>query len=139
MMKIFILNILIFLLPIISFGQNLNECGVDDNPILTLNEAEFLSIYMNDDQKKECDFVNKKVVFVTGESASRIGSKSDYFEEIRDRNETEGKISTHIIEFNENEKAKSGGYDIIITYWVKLLTNRKKRIIIRKLSRGKKK
>jgi len=114
------------------FGQNLAECGIDNNPKLTQTESEFLNEYMNEIQRKSFDFIDKKVIFITGNSGKTIGTKSEYFDFIKEWNKDGNKIATSVVELNENENEKinSVGYDVIVTYWVKFLTKRRKRIII---------
>ncbi|MBW1299041.1 hypothetical protein [Aquimarina litoralis] len=130
-----IVTIIIMLISINVIAQNLSECGIDNNPKLTQNESEFLNKYMNDEQKKGFDFTNAKVVFVTGNSAQKIGTKIEYFNNIKDWNKNGNKIATWVVELNEEEKEKikSTGYDVIVTYWVKLLTKKRKQRILNEL------
>jgi len=123
------------LISINSIGQNLVECGIDNNPKLTQTESEFLNEYMNDIQRKDFDFTDKKVLFITGNSGKTIGTKSKYFDYIREWNKNGDKIATWVVELNPKqiEKINSAGYDVIVTYWVKMLTKRRKRIIINEL------
>ena len=125
-----IISFIILLISLNAFGQDLNQCGMDNNPKLTRSESEFLNEYMNEEQRNEVDFTDKKVIFVTGSSGHKLGTKSDYFKNIKKWDENGNKIATWAIKLNEKEKINSGGYDVIITYWVKLLTNRKKQKII---------
>ncbi len=117
------------------FGQDLAECGIDNNPKLTQTESEFLNEYMNEIQRKGFDFTDKKVIFITGNSGKTIGTKSEYFDFIKEWHKNGNKIATSVVELNENENKiiNSVGYDVIVTYWVKLLTKRRKRIIIDEL------
>jgi len=127
------ITILLVLISINAFGQNLTECGIDDSPKLTLAESQFLTEYMSNEQRKGFDFTNKKAIFVTGNSAHFFRTKSEYFDRIKEYEEKGNKIATWIVELNEKEKIKSGGYDVIITYWVKVLTKRRKRLIINEM------
>lgn len=123
-------TIILLLISISLIGQNLVECGIDNNPKLTHTESEFLNEYMNYEQRKNYDLTDKKVIFVTGNSAQQFGTKSEYFDQIKAWNKNGNKIATWLVELNENERTISGGYDVIITYWVKILfKKRKKRII----------
>lgn len=115
-------------------GQNLAECGINNDPKLTRTESEFLNKYMNDEQRKNVDFSDKKVIFITGPGASRIGTKTEYFDNIKKWQEKGGKISTWTVVLNEKEKIDSGGYDVIVTYWVKVLTKRRQRIILKQIN-----
>jgi len=125
-----IVTIILMLISINIFGQNLSECGIDNNPKLTQTESEFLTEYMNEEQRKNFDLTNKKVIFITGNSAQQLGTKSEYFDKIKEWSKNGNKIATWIVELNENERKISGGYDVIITYWVKILTKKRKKKII---------
>ena len=128
-----IVTIILLLISINSIGQNLLECGIDNNPKLTQTESEFLTEYMNDEQRKNYDLTNKKVIFVTGNNAQQFGTKSEYFDQIKKWNENGNKIATWIVELNENEQKISGEYDVIVTYWVKILTKKRKKKIINEI------
>lgn len=112
-------------------AQNLEECGLDNNPVLTAAEGDFLDKYMSDVQRNGLYFTGKKAIFVSGPGASRIGSKLDFFNGIKSWNVDRKKISCGVYILNEQEKSDSGGYDIIITYWVKVLSNSRKKKIIK--------
>ena len=129
---------LIRILPILFVsinlsGQNLSSCGIDDNPNLSTIESEFLNSYMSPDQKKGFDFTGKKALFVTGSTGQIRGRKSVYFDGIKVLDKKGDRIATSIVALNDREKAASGGYDVIITYWVKYLPNHRKRKIIKQL------
>ena len=130
-------TIIIMLFSINLIGQNLVECGIDNNPKLTQTESEFLNEYMNDIQRKDFDFTGKKVLFVTGNSGKKIGTKSEYFDYIKEWNKKGNKIATWVVELKPKqiEKINSAGYDVIVTYWVKMLTERRKKIIIKELQK----
>lgn len=120
------------LISINSIGQNLAECGIDNNPKLTQTESEFLNEYITDYNKQDFDFTNKKVIFVTGNSGNQIGTKPDYFDKIKQRNQTDDKIATWVVKLTEEEQLQSG-YDVIVTYWVKVVTERRKRKILNEI------
>jgi hypothetical protein len=126
-----ILTAIVFFISASSFSQNLNELGLDNKPTLTETESTFLTDYMTNEQRKNFNFKNKKVIFVTGKSGEQIGTKSDYFEYIREWNKNGNKIATWIVELKENEKIYSGGYDVIVTYWVKMFTEKRKKKILK--------
>ena len=126
-------TIILLLISINSIGQNLVECGIDNSPKLTQTESEFLTEYINDKQLKNYDLTDKKVIFVTGNSAQQFGTKTEYFDQIKESNKNENKIATWIVELNANERKISGGYDVIITYWVKILTKKRKNKIINEI------
>lgn len=117
-------------------AQNLDECGIDSNPKLNLTESKFLNEYLSD-RRNEFDFTNKKIIFVTGNSGNFIKDKSDYFKNVRERIGTNSRIGSDIIVLTEDEKIKSGGYDAIVTYWIKVLTERRKRKILSEINTGR--
>lgn len=117
--------IILVLISINIFAQNLSECGKDNNPKLTQTESKFLNEYMNAEQKSGIDLTEKNVLFLTGPGGSRIGDKSGYFKNLKSYDKDGRKIVTWIVQLDEKERIESG-YDIIITYWVKSLTKRRK-------------
>lgn len=134
-MRIFLTTI-VFFISVNSFSQNLDELGIDNNPNLTEAESKFLTDYMTNEQRKNINFKNKKVIFVTGESGHQLGTKSKYFDNIREWNKNGNKIATLVVELKENEKIYSGGYDVIVTYWVKMFTEKRKKKILKLVKAG---
>ncbi len=124
---------LILLVSLNTFGQHLDECGTDNDPKLTRVESDFLNQYINQEQRKNFDFTGKKMIFVTGTSAHKMGTKSDYFDQVKKWNDDGNKIATGVFELDEQEKIVSGGYDAIITYWVKTLSKKRKKKILNEL------
>ena len=98
------LTFLIFCFAISAIGQNCAECGVDDNPKLTQGESEFLNEYMTENNRQHFDFTDKKVIFVTGNSGHQFGTKSIYFDKIKERKPEEEKIATWIVKLTDEEK-----------------------------------
>ncbi|WP_375562101.1 hypothetical protein ACE193_06010 [Bernardetia sp. OM2101] len=130
------LTLLLLLISLTTFGQNLDECGNDDNPEFSQVESEFLNSYFSD---QNIDFTGKKVIFVTGSSGKDITTKSDYFNAIKEFDEGEHKIATRVFYLNEQQKIDTGGYDIIITYWVKVVfSDKAKQKIVKRVSRKNK-
>lgn len=117
---------------VIVFGQNLAECGIDNNPKLSHLESEFMNGYVKDQEQKDFDFTGKRVLFVTGNSGHTIGRKSEYFKFIKDWDADGHKIATWVVALNpnQNEQLKAAGYDVMVTYWVKFLTKRRIRLIL---------
>lgn len=113
------------------FGQNIEDCGLEESFELTKVEADFLNNYLKED-RKEFDFTNKKIIIVSGNIGQNIDSKKQYFKDIKSRLEFGTQIPTTLILFNEEEKLKSG-CDGILTLWVKIFTEKGKRKIIKKL------
>lgn len=122
--------------PIGALGQDLTDCGVNDNPELNGNEAKFLNTYFAG-RPDTFDFRYKKLLFVYGSSGTLKGSKSWYFEQIRQKTKDQPGSKPFVISgsgivvLSESERIASGGYDAIITYYVKQFTNRRKRITVR--------
>lgn len=122
-------TIILMLISINLTGQNLAKCGIDNNPKLTQSESEFLNEYMTEHNKQNFDFTNKKVVFVTGNSGNKLGNKSDYFNKIKQWNQSDYKIATWVVKLTEEEQIESD-YNVIVTYWVKVVTEKRKRKIL---------
>jgi hypothetical protein len=108
-------------------GQNSNT-NVDE--ILSTEEAELLNSLL-DNTRLRFDFHNKKIVFITGSSGSKILSKTDFFDScINPWTENEEKPQIFMLELTAEEKIKSGGYDAFVLSWVKVFTeNRRKKVI----------
>jgi hypothetical protein len=123
-MKYFLTTVYYFIL-IYSFGQNLDSCGVDNNSKLTIFESKYLNEYLKN-QRDTFDLTGKQIIFVTGSSARTIGEKKEYFTDIKEWNLRNSKIATDLVVLTREEKIESGGYDAILTYWVKFLPDKKK-------------
>ena len=124
--KYFFIGLFVFV-SINLLGQNLNECGKDDSPFLTEIESAFLKKYLKDckDNANDFDFGEKKILFVTGSNGMTLGKKSNYFDKIKEWKEKyDANIQTGLVVLTEKEKLESG-YDAIIYYWVKTLSNNK--------------
>ena len=130
--------IILTLLTLSSFiqtiqSQNLDSLGIDDSPYLNQFESEYFNEILKD-QRENFSFNNAKAIFVTGNSGKKIIQKKEYFNGlIKPWLIKNNKPQTFFIFLNEKEKAKSGGYDIIILSWVKVFTKRKQKRIIRKM------
>ena len=114
-----ILIVLLFLSITCGYSQHPLKCGIDDIPQLNSCESELLNEYLKN-EKGSFDFTNKKILFITGSSGSTIGSKKSYFEDLKSWNERNERIATTVILLTEKEKVESGGYDAVVTYWVKV-------------------
>ena|SRR5690554_11098 len=113
-----------------AFCQKLEDLGKNNNPNLTELESLFLNKYLSIEQKNGIEIKDKKVIFVTGSNGGTLSNKYNYFNQIKEWHKNESKIQTFVIELNEKDKINSGGYDIIIAYWVKVFTNKTKQKII---------
>lgn len=128
-MKILILAILLFG----SFSlvaQNLDSIGIDNSPFL--NNAEVILLHsLLEKQRGSFGFTDKKVAFVTGSSGSMIKAKSDYFKNsVKPWVENQLEPQIFMVLLTEAEKQRSGGYDVLVLSWVKVLTDRRKRKIV---------
>jgi len=131
------IRLLLLLASANFYGHNLSNCGLDNNPALTDDEAAFLNAYFGEDEN-EFDFKGKKVLIVSGKQGLRIENKVDYFKDIKQRLEETGlPVATIPLPLTEMEKIQSGGYDAVITHWVdEPMTKEKRRSIIAKLASG---
>jgi hypothetical protein len=128
----------LFSILLITCGFNLNaqiidSTLIDNNSSLSKYESDFLNDYLKE-LRDTFDFSQKRIVFITGSSGTIIGNKKDYFNDIImwDK-DYKSKIATSLVVFNANEREQSGGYDAILTYWVKLLTDKRKQKIINQI------
>jgi len=71
------------------------------------------------------------VIFITGNNGHQFGTKTNYFNQIKERNQqiNNEKIATWVVKLTKEEQLASG-YDVIVTYWVKILTKKRKRKIL---------
>ncbi len=73
------IRLLLLLASANFYGHNLQNCGLDNNPTLTDDEAAFLNAYFDEEDVDGFDFKGKKVLIVTGTEGSRIETKSRIF------------------------------------------------------------
>jgi hypothetical protein len=132
------ISLLLLLASAGIYSQGINNCGLDNNPALTDEEAAFLNDYFSREDKSGFDFKNKKILIVGGSAGSRLEGKTNYFKSIKERMEQSAlPIATQPYPFNEDEKIASGGYDAIVTFWVKVpITTGKIKRIIRRVATG---
>lgn len=132
------IRLLLLLASANFYGHNLSNCGLDNNPALTDDEAAFLNAYFGEDENEGFDFKGKKVLIVNGANGFRFETKAEYFRDIRRRlEESAMPVATTPIQLTEMEKIQSGGYDAVITHWLnEPLTKEKRRNIIARLAAG---
>ncbi|OFY90553.1 MAG: hypothetical protein A3K10_10245 [Bacteroidetes bacterium RIFCSPLOWO2_12_FULL_31_6] len=129
-----IFGILLIFFITTLFGQTTewNKCGLDN--LSSLNDFEVL--YFNEvfqNRKGDFDFNGKTVAYYTGSSGTTISKKSYYFNGLKNGNNGDKDIhlwqagGTQLLILNEKEKKLSGGYDVILVSWSKLLKNGKSR------------
>jgi hypothetical protein len=131
------LHILLLLASANFYANNLENCGLDNNPALTDDEAAFLNTYFGEDTDG-FDFKGKKILIVTGAEGSRFETKAEYFRDIKQRLQESGlPVATTPYPLTEMEKIQSGGYDAVITHWVnEPISKEKRRNIIARLASG---
>lgn len=102
--------------------SQLNSIGVDNNPLLNDYESAYINIIFKK-SRKDFDFKDKKVGFITGSSGKTISNKKNYFnmqkKSLVNKNFPCDNGVLYI--FNETQKKESGGYDAAIVYWSKVL------------------
>ena len=132
------INLLLLMATLGVYGQDIQKCGLDNSPALTDEEAAFLNNYFPEEHRKGFDFRGKKILVLGGSAGSSLRAKSEYFNGIKSRLENDGlPIASAPYPLTEEEKARSGGYDAIVTYWVKVpITNGKKKRIVRRIAEG---
>ncbi len=102
-----------------------NMLGRDGMENLNTYESEYFNKVFTE-TRKDFDFTGKKIGFITGNNTRVKTSKKEYFELERIRlSKGQPGNGGSIIEFNEEEKAKNGGYDAAILYWFKVIPKKK--------------
>lgn len=109
--------------------SNLYQLGLDDNPVLTNLESEYFNEVFKAN-KNNYIFTNLKVGFFKGNNGSMIQSKKQYFDSVKNRLENCISASNdYVLKLDEKEKIESGGYDLIIVSWSKIVPTEKERMI----------
>jgi hypothetical protein len=129
------IGIFFLLLTIGLHGQSTDRLGRDNNSHLTVEEAEYLNNEFKD-IRKDFDFSDKKVAFITGTSGNRWLTKTGYFGDVKSRINANQTMVHFPIFLTIKEKNTSGDYDVIIAAWVKVLTDARKEKIIAELKAG---
>ncbi len=122
-----------FMVHTLSYGQSLDSLGMDNRPQLSRAEARYLNDYFSA-SRADFDFSGKKVAYVTGSAGKVLSSKKDYFEQVL-KSPDPAHMATSLVRLTAKEKQRSGGYDAVITYWVKVFMKGSKSAILRKLSK----
>jgi len=132
MKKIAIIILISFNSVVLS--QYTDSLGVDDtSDRLNKYEIEILNYFLNETQSN-FDFKDKKIAFITGNSADRILTKKEYFDTcIIPWLKKDTKPQIFIEKLTPIEKIDSGGYDVLIMSWVKFFNKKKKKKIIKEL------
>lgn len=104
---------------------------------LSKTEAELLNNLLKD-SRDTFNFQNKKVAFISGNSGGSIVNKSYYFDHlISPWIEKDATPQIFMVRLNDEEKLKSGGYDVLVLSWVKVFTPKRRRKVIRALRQNK--
>ncbi len=102
--------------------SHLKNGQTKDNLLLNETEGVFLNKIF-ETTRKDFDFTNKKIGFLTGSSGTKKSSKNHYFEmhekHSKDANSPCDNGILYI--FTVEQKSESGGYDAAIVYWSKFL------------------
>lgn len=99
--------------------EQLDKMGVDDSLLLNCYESAYFNVIF-EKSRKDFDFSNKQIGFITGSNGNTYSSKTNYFKLEKDRfnrNYTPNGGTLYI--FDTAQKQKSGGYDAAIVYWSK--------------------
>lgn len=123
-----VLPLLFLFLSLTSFAQD-DFCSLDDSPFLTELEAEFLNEYLGD-VRGDFDFSGAKVIFVTGHTGTDLSTKQEYFEKMQEPQSIDSTFVTGVVPLSPSEKERSGGYDVILTYWVKTLSHKSRKRLV---------
>lgn len=122
---------LIFILTLIwtigLYAQNSNSQEVDNRPFLNKSEVTLLNSLL-EKQRDTFDFKDKKVAFLTGSSGGVIVSKSEYFSKsLIPWIEKASNPQISMVRLTDEEKLKSGGFDVLVLSWVKLFTDKRQK------------
>ncbi|MBU6122695.1 hypothetical protein [Hymenobacter siberiensis] len=113
------LLLLLVLLPFGLSAQKLDSCGLNNRSLLNAQEAAYFNT-RHEDTRGEFSFLNKRLIFITGEAGGMLGSKRGYFDDVKKwqaaykRNDVGG---SSLIVLTEAQRLQSNGYDAIVTYW----------------------
>ncbi len=131
-MKVFTL-IIFFFSTISAFVQASDSLGLDKNIALNRQEISFLNTSLKS-SRDTFDFTDKKIAFVTGNSGGKIILKQDYSLTCVKPWVDKGSIpQIFFIRLTNDEKQKSGGYDVLVLSWVKVFTDKQKKNLIKQL------
>lgn len=101
--------------------EQLGKMGVNDSLLLNYYESAYFNLIF-EKSRKDFDFTDKKIGFITGSSGKTKSSKASYFKLEKDRfNHNYSPNGGTLYIFDEAQKKESGGYDAAIVYWSKVL------------------
>lgn len=95
----------------------------DNTPLLNYNESSYLNKIF-EATRKDFDFTNKKVGFLTGSLGKTMSSREHYFNMHKKHSTNANSPCDNgtLYTFNAEQKSESGGYDAAIVYWNKFVT-----------------
>ncbi|HZH74314.1 MAG TPA: hypothetical protein VFD91_17615 [Mariniphaga sp.] len=102
---------------------NTDTLTIDHDEVLSEQEVILLN-HLLKNLRDTFDFHGKKVAFITGSSGNRLLSKADYFNQIKPWLDAGDTPQASIVLLTEEEKDKSGGYDVLVLSWVKVFSER---------------
>jgi hypothetical protein len=102
---------IILLSTLITFNLDLNAQNLNEEESELLNQ-HFAS------ERGDFDFTGKQVCFFL---AGAQWNKEEFFKDLIERNATNQSMSNQFILLSEKQKEKSGGYDVFIYSWSKVL------------------
>ena len=117
-----------------GFAQN-DSCKHNDDPILVLCESQQLNKCLTG-FRGDFDFTGKKILVAGNTDASKIISKSQFFEFIKLHLDNCDGV-TGIVQLAPKEKERSGGYDAIILYYVESFDKARKARLVDEASKIK--
>ena len=116
-------------------AQDLNLIGVDNHPFLNKSEVALLNSLLKE-QRDTFDFTDKKVAFISGRSGSSIVPKSEYFQKlIIPWIEEKSRPQIFMIRLTDKEKLKSCGFDVLVLSWVKIFSDKRRRLTVEQLGK----
>lgn len=133
-MRIIIGGLLLFITTgLLGQTTEWEKCGLNDSATLNQYEAKYFNAVFKD-RKADFDFTGKIIAYYTGSSGTTKSKKSNYFRHLKYANNGEDKTihdwqagGTQLLILTEEEKAISGGYDVILVFWSKILKQDKSR------------
>ena len=119
-----------------DISNQLDKMGVDDLSLLNSYESAYFNVVFNENLNGFY-FHGKKIAFITESSGTCIISKTEFFNTCINPWLAEGETpQIFMVKLTEEEKNKSGGYDVLVLSWVKVFTDKRKKIIIKQLSKN---
>ncbi|MBV2227177.1 MAG: hypothetical protein KUL85_09995 [Sphingobacterium mizutaii] len=101
--------------------KRLDTMGIDSSSLLNSSESTYFNVFF-ENTRKDFNFTNKKIGFITGSNGRTLSNKINYFRTEKgrfERHETPNNNALYI--FDLDQKKRSGGYDAVIVYWSKVL------------------